>query len=114
MVRPVCVVPALASSNVPSVMTVTSKRSLCLGCVLFFSCHSEKGISSVVPMRTAATAMGSCSGGPSLMPNTSLLEVSFCLYVYWASLYKEGMKKKKHTHKSRQKSTTALRALSSV
>lgn len=73
MVRPVCLVPALASSKVPSVTMVTSKRSLCLGCVLFFSCHSEKGISSDVPMRTAATAMGSCSGGPSAMPKTFLL-----------------------------------------
>ncbi|KAJ6445864.1 mitochondrial thiamine pyrophosphate carrier 1 [Purpureocillium lavendulum] len=74
VVRPVCLRPSLASSKVPSVTTRTSKRSACRGGALLASSHSEKAISSSVPVRTAATAMGSCSGGPAVMPNTSLHE----------------------------------------
>lgn len=69
--RPVCL-PALASSKVPSVTTVTSKRSACWGLALRSASHSKKGISTSVPMRTAATARGSWRGGPAVRPKVSL------------------------------------------
>lgn len=85
-VRPVCL-PSLASSNVPSVITVTSKRSLCLGGWLCLASHSKKGISLAVPISTAATAMGSCRGGPAVMPKVSLKLLAESAYVVFLLTY---------------------------
>lgn len=75
-VLPVSLSPLTASSKVPSVTTETWKRSSDLGWALLASSQSCRGISSGVPVRTAATARGSCRGGPAVMPKTSLDIVS--------------------------------------
>jgi hypothetical protein len=71
-VLPVCA-PLVASSVVPSVTTVTPYRSRRLRSGERRGSKSKNGIACwPVATSAAATAIGSCRGGPAVIPKTSL------------------------------------------